>query len=196
MLPRFYSDPSTGCIHGTPGAIIRCVTVARILLLVIVLAMACGAEEIEPTPAASTEGMPATYGVPVRTAAQLAGDLAVTCANAVEAGQPMLLEFSAPWCSDCQLLHRMKRDGALATELSRWPTLVINVGHFDLHTELLAAFGVKLIAHWAVLEPSDCDAAPASWSRLAERTLEPNTGAEQGLSPADLAAWLASFRAL
>lgn len=159
----------------------------NLLLAIAVSALGCGAAE-------SAETLSPIYEVPVRTAAELAGDLAATCDEAVAAGRPLLLEFSAPWCSDCQRLHQMKRADALATELARWPKLVVNVGHFDLHTELLAAFEVKLIAHWAVLAPTDCDAPPATWPRLAERKLEPDSGAERTLSPADLASWLSSFR--
>ena len=88
----------------------------------------------------------------------------------------------------------MRHADALAAELARWSAVDVNVGHFDRHEDLLGAFGVKSIAHWVVLEPADCEAPVESWTRLAERKLEPASGADQSVTPEDLATWLAELR--
>ena len=134
------------------------------------------------------------YDAPLLSPAALRAELGRACTSAVDQAKPLLLEFSAPWCSDCQKLHRMKQQSVLADELENWPTLTINVGNFDAHRDLLEAFEVKQIAHWAVLAPNNCSRDPESWPRLAQRTLEPSSGAERSQSPADLANWLLAFR--
>lgn len=136
----------------------------------------------------------AAYDVPEKTAEALRTEIAAACVEAVERDHPMLVEFSAPWCSDCQRLSAMKQAPALARELAGWPRVVINVRQFDLHADLLATFGVEQIAHWAVLAPSDCREPIEGWPRLAQRKLEPYSGAERDTTPADLASWLAGFR--
>ena len=88
----------------------------------------------------------------------------------------------------------MKQQSVLESELANWPKITINVRSFDAHRDLLDAFEVRQIAHWAVLAPSNCAAPFASWPRLAQRTLEPSSGAERSQSPADLANWLLAFR--
>ena len=108
--------------------------------------------------------------------------------------RPMLLEFSAPWCTDCQLLNTLKQRGALRRELARWPRVVVNVDQFDHNVAYLEAFGVERIAHWAVLSPEDCEAPAGSWTRLAQLTVEPKSGAARGVSAGELAEWLAAFR--
>ena len=117
------------------------------LALVVFFAGGCG--EGEPPPR--------VYDVPVQSGAEVRADLHLACSEAVASGVPVLVEFSAPWCSDCQQLHRMRQQEALAAELEYWPAVDINVGHFDRHEDLLGAFGVRSIAHWVVLEPTDCD---------------------------------------
>lgn len=134
------------------------------------------------------------YETPLRNESQLATTLTNVCQLSRAQERPMLVEFSAPWCSDCQLLHRMKRAASLAAELSRWPVVVINVGRFDQHPALLEALDVRSIARWTILEPSDCNSPIEDWPRLAERTLEPDSGEARSVSPDDLADWLAGFR--
>ena len=140
------------------------------------------------------EPPPRVYDVPVQSGAEVRADLHVACSEAVASAVPVLVEFSAPWCSDCQQLHRMRQADALAAELARWSAVDINVGHFDLHEDLLGAFGVKSIAHWVVLAPTDCEAPVEAWPRVAERKLEPASGADQSVTPEDLAGWLAELR--
>jgi hypothetical protein len=134
------------------------------------------------------------YDTPKRSDAELARLLVATCERAQSPRRPLLIEFSAAWCSDCLELQLMKQEPALASELDRWPMVVINVGEFEQHPDLLEAFAVRRIARWVVTEPTDCKHPAASWTRLASRTLEPVTGEASDLTPAALAAWLESLR--
>jgi thiol-disulfide isomerase/thioredoxin len=134
------------------------------------------------------------YDTAVRGNAELSAALVDVCARSLDRDRPLLLEFSAPWCSDCLVLHRMKQQKILAAELARWPHIVINVGEFEEHPELLEAFEVRSIARWVVLRPSTCEAPVSEWPRIAQRTLEPDSSEEHGLSPGDLAVWLESLR--
>lgn len=145
--------------------------------------------------AGCSEAPPSVYDVPIRSSGEIVASLRAACEDSLDRSRPMLVEFSAAWCSDCQTLHRMKQRRVLERELSSWPKVVINVGMFDRHRELLEAFGVEAIAHWVVLSPRDCAPPAASWRRLAERTLEPASGPERGLSAAEIAEWLAAIRA-
>jgi thiol-disulfide isomerase/thioredoxin len=149
------------------------------------LALACHDGGGKPIPA---------YDAPLLSPQAVRRELSAACVASTESKRPLLLEFSAPWCSDCQKLHIMKQESVLASELARWPSVTINVGNFDAHRDLLEAFGVEQIAHWAVLAPNDCESAAPSWPRLAQRTLEPSSGQERSQSPSDLAHWLLAFR--
>lgn len=125
----------------------------------------------------------------LRTPSELEGDLARACQEARKAGQLVLLEFSAPWCKDCVRLQAMKREPVLEQALLRYRELDVNVGDFDQHPSLLAAFNVRAIAHWELLAPTDCSAPPWLWRRLGHRTLEPETGKAR-VSAQDLVHWL------
>lgn len=137
---------------------------------------------------------PTAYDAPFRSDAQLRAELDALCRTARKAGRPLLVEFSAAWCSDCRRLHEMKQDPALASELVEWPSIVVNVGRFDRHRPLLATLRVASIAHWEVLAPSDCDKPIGGWPSLARRTLEVSSGAARNLAPSDLAGWLSAIR--
>src|SRR6056297_3099252 len=50
----------------------------------------------------------ARYAVPMRSDAELAALLRELCEQA-GGDRPVLVEFSAAWCSDCQRLQEMKR---------------------------------------------------------------------------------------
>ncbi len=156
-------------------------------MLPLLLLAAC--EQAEAPPAADAD-----YDVPFRSDAQLATQLTDLCQLAGDRDQPLLVEFSAAWCSDCRKLHGMKQDPALAEELGRWPKIVVNVGRFDRHRDVLAALEVESIAHWEILAPSKCEAEVGEWPTLAERTLEVSSGAAQDLTSDALARWLAKLR--
>ena len=153
----------------------------------------------EPTSTAATTGPNAisthpSYDVPFRTDTELESVLGQVCEAAVARQRPLLLEFSAAWCGDCRKLGEMKTDDALAQELAYWPKLIVNVGRFDRHRDLMAELDVESIAHWAVLAPTHCKAPVGSWPRRAQRTLEVSSGEARHLSPSDLAAWLKGLR--
>lgn len=133
------------------------------------------------------------YDVPLRSDAELGAELRALCESR-DPGAPVLVEFSAAWCSDCQRLDQMKQAANLARELEVWPHLTVNVARFDRHREILDGLGIESIAHWAVLAPSDCSVPITEWSRIADRTLEVSSGPGRELEPADLAAWLRRFR--
>jgi thiol-disulfide isomerase/thioredoxin len=137
---------------------------------------------------------PSEYDTPIRSDAAVRAELASACRDSIERDRPLLLEFSAPWCTDCQRLHRMKQQGSLARELSSWPMVVVNVDRFDHNVALLEAFGVERIAHWAVLAPHDCNRPAETWPRLVQQTLEPKSGAERGTPPDEIARWLLALR--
>lgn len=135
-----------------------------------------------------------TYDTPIKTSAELGKELAAACDSSVAKGQPMLIEFSATWCGDCQKLSGMKKDAELAAELKGWDVVVINVGQFDQHTELLEAYRVNAIANWAVVAPADCGSPATGWALQAQRTLEPKSGAP--VTSVELATWLRANRGI
>lgn len=137
---------------------------------------------------------PPAYSVPERSPAELHRELTGACEQARRSDQLVLLEFSAAWCKDCRRLSLMKSEPALAEELRRFREVVVNVGDFDRHAELLGRFGVRAIARWEVLEPGDCQRPAWTWKRRGHRTLEPETGKEK-VAPADLEQWLRRLRA-
>ena len=152
------------------------------LLLTIILLIGCSDPETRP------------YAAPPQTGAEVRAELADICQAAVANKQPVLVEFSAPWCSDCQRLQRMKQESVLVRELAEWPNATINVGRFDLHRDMLDSFGIEKIANWSIFQPTDCDAPFELWPRVISRTLEPSSGAERDTSPSQLAQWLRNFR--
>ena len=147
-----------------------------------------------PTASAPTAGTPTAYDVPFRTDAELDQEIGRVCRDAIERDRPLLMEFSAAWCSDCRKLNEMKSESTLAAELSEWSSLTVNVGRFDRHTELMASLDIESIAHWAIFTPSDCRTPVSAWPRHAARTLEVSSGAARNLTPRDLAEWLSAFR--
>ena len=171
-------------MHATPP-------LALITVLATFWALAC--EPAGPgdpgTPPPST-----AYDVPFRSDAELSSELASLCRTASDTGRPLLVEFSAAWCSDCRRLHEMKHAPSLADELARWPAIVVNVGRFDRHRPLLAKLGVESIAHWEVMAPARCGEPIEAWPTVARRTLEVSSGAARDLTPRDLAGWLAAVR--
>lgn len=144
--------------------------------------------------AASGGAEPLAYDAQFRSDSELEAELAGLCERARRRDHPLLVEFSAAWCSDCRRLQEMKGHPALAAELRRWPSITVNVGRFDRHRPLLDALDVDSIAHWQVFAPDDCADGIADWPSLARRTLEVSSGAARSLSPADLAGWLTRIR--
>jgi hypothetical protein len=161
--------------------------------------IACGVDEANRSRNANDENAspvtPLAYTVPLRSDEALRQALAEVCraAQHSDSGRA-LIEFSAAWCSDCRRLHAMKQAPVLARELETWPRLVVNVGQFDRHRDLLDALAIRRIAHWSIFEPTDCAAPLPRWPRIRARTLEVSSGDARHLTPRDLADWLAQQR--
>lgn len=120
---------------------------------------------------------------------QLKLELATRCRAALAVSQPVLVEFSAPWCQDCRRLQEMKKEPVLADALKKTQFVTINVGDFDRHKQLVQDFDIRVIARWQLLSSESCETPLAGWKRLAGRTLEPETG--KPVTAEQLAAWLA-----
>lgn len=142
---------------------------------------------------APTAGTASAEDLRARTDLELARDARAVCEAARSADRLVLLEFAAPWCSDCRTLERLCEETPLAEKLREFERLRVDVGRFDRHLELLLAFDVRAIAQWNVLAPERCDAPLATWPRLASRTLEPRSGAR--VRTDELADWLATQQA-
>ena len=132
------------------------------------------------------------YDVPERSDAELMEQARQVCETAQTRKQPVLLEFSAAWCSDCRALAKLEQEPALARSLAEYARLAINVGRFDRHPALLQSVGLRAIAYWVVVAPHECTSEPQSWPRVASRTLEPATGTP--VRSDELAAWLDARR--
>jgi thiol:disulfide interchange protein len=132
------------------------------------------------------------YDVPERSDVELSEEARKACETSRTRKQPLLLEFTAAWCSDCRALAKLEKEPALARSLAEYARLAINVGRFDRHRALLQSFEVRAIAYWVVVAPQDCAREPQSWSRVASRTLEPLSGTP--VRSDELATWLDAKR--
>ena len=137
----------------------------------------------------------AVDGWTVHTPVELATELKTACERAAPAQKPVLLGFSAPWCLDCKVLHKLEADPKVTAELARWERVVTDVGRFERHAELLRAFGGDRIAWWAALQPTaeNCAKPVTSWPRLRTGGIEPASGTTVQ-SADDLVQWLADAR--
>jgi hypothetical protein len=137
----------------------------------------------------------ATEGWTIHSDVELRAALKTACTKASASGRPVLLGFSAPWCLDCTVLHRLEKDPKVIAELANWERIVTDVGKFERHKSMLQAFGGDRIAWWAALQPTaaQCDADPTTWPRLRTGGIEPASG--QKLQTADaLVQWLRDAR--
>ena len=140
------------------------------LAAVVVLA-GCG----QASPPLPQPPNPSAYWIE-RSDAELDAVLGETCERAVSAGKPVLVAFSAPWCIDCRQMRALEAQAVLRDELDSWEVVVVHVGRFDRHPQLMDAFDVGAIAHWAALRPVDCTSKVVSWPVLRASTFEPSTG--------------------
>lgn len=145
------------------------------IVLVLLSLVAC---DDDPEPAAPP---PESY-VPM-SEAELSAALDAAKARAAEHDRRVLLDFGADWCPDCREVLRLAHEPVVAELLATdYETVVIDVGRFDRHTELLERYGIERIATLVVLD--------ASGQRVAQTTLEPITGGAEGLTGEMLAGWL------
>lgn len=172
-----------------------------ILLLAALLACSpTAAPSAGPSPQVATDPTPPSSRKPprdadiwvARTDSELEATLQATCEAARAAEQPVLLQFSASWCTDCKRLHTMSTQEPLRGALARWTTLIIDPGRFDRHKDLLRAFQVSRLATWVAVAPEDCRLPAPAWTRLAHGSFEPATG--EPVTAADLVAWLDQAR--
>jgi thiol:disulfide interchange protein len=163
--------------------------------MLILLLLACDPARSEPAAAPAEAAPPAAapYWVQ-RSDRELDDALRATCERATAAGQPVLLAFSAPWCSDCNRVRQLEGEDPLHSELAGWQELVVDVGRFDRHTALLEHFGVEGIAHWVALRPESCVVPVTRWRVLRSGRFEPASNAAGPRTAADLAAWLVAAR--
>ncbi|MEY9876966.1 thiol:disulfide interchange protein [Streptacidiphilus sp. MAP12-33] len=71
--------------------------------------------------------------------ADAAGAVAAALARSRRDGRPVLVEFGASWCVDCQALAQRTTEPAVRLLLQRDYRLVtVDVGHFDRNTALAA----------------------------------------------------------
>ncbi|MBO6933792.1 MAG: thioredoxin family protein [Deltaproteobacteria bacterium] len=132
----------------------------------------------DPEPAMAP---PETYVT--MTDAELTAALDAAKASAAANDRRILLDFGADWCPDCREVLRLSHEPAMAALLAeKYETIVIDVGRFDQHTELLERYGIERIATLVVLD--------ANGEKVAQTTLEPITGDAEGLTGEMLAGWL------
>lgn len=98
-------------------------------------------------------------------------------------GKQVLLEFVAPWCTDCREVAKIAQKEPAASVLrDRYVVVPVDVGRrFDRNKALLREHDIKVIAALVVLD--------ADGKRVAKTTLEPITKRE-ALTAEELAAWL------
>lgn len=119
-----------------------------------------------------------------RTDAQLAAKIerAMQCGR--RRGTKVLLEFTAPWCTDCREMARVEAQEPAASVLAeRYERVRVNVRQWDAHRALMEQHNVRAIAAYVVLDPR-------TGARLAQTTREPITGASGAITSAQWAAWL------
>lgn len=134
------------------------------------------------------------YDVPRRSDAEVRALLGAACKNAHGSDQPLLLEVGADWCSDCRLLHKMEREEPLASAITGFEQVTLNLGE-DAQDWLRDAFGIKAIARWLVFRPTDCDATIETWKPLASRVVEPASNGKVS-NAGKLVSWLEQSRTL
>ncbi|MCO4743218.1 MAG: thioredoxin family protein [Proteobacteria bacterium] len=129
-----------------------------------------------------------------RTDLELDDALKSVCRDSVEDGKPILLEFSAPWCVDCRKLNELSTDDAVKAELEQFHHLTVDVGKWDRHKPLIAAFEVSALAWWVAMKPTNCGHAITKWPRLKEGGFEPASSPTGVRTAEGVATWLAEAR--
>lgn len=129
-----------------------------------------------------------------RSDVELQTALMQVCEASTSDGKPVLLEFSAPWCIDCRALEALEPHPRMVEEYANWHRLRVDVGRFDRHADLLAAFDVKAIAHWTALRPDTCTQPASKWRSLGDKLVELNSGSAAAEGPEGLLMWLKMAR--
>lgn len=147
------------------------------------------------TPALLLLAALAAEGWTVHTPEALATEIQAACARATAAEKPVLLGFSAPWCLDCKVLHKLESDPKVQAELANWERVVTDVGRFERHQSLLKELDGDRLAWWAALKPTaaQCADSPATWPRLKVGGIEP-ASSKKLQTVDDIVGWLTTAR--
>jgi thiol:disulfide interchange protein len=123
-----------------------------------------------------------------RTDAELSAKIerAMQCGRA--RGTRVLLEFTAPWCTDCREMARVEaQEPAQSVLAARFERVRVNVKRWDAHRGLVERYGIRAIAAYVALDPR-------TGAVLAQTTQEPITGTSGAITSERWAAWLRSVR--
>lgn len=140
------------------------------LLVGLLLASAAACATPSAPPSVPTATAPAEYW-PARTNEGHLAALGDACTRSRADQKPVLLVFSAPWCSDCRALKSTETHPLARAELSEWHRVTVRMDDGD-PTALPEAFGVRRIPTLVALRPTDCDVPVTEWPRLAETPME------------------------
>jgi thiol:disulfide interchange protein len=163
------------------------------VLLYAIALIGCAVPPQEPE--LESVSKPDPHWIP-RTDAELETALNASCEASLASHNPLLLEFSAPWCIDCRKLEALEEEPTLVREFDQWERLRIDVGRFDRHSALREAFGVHAIAHWVAVKPTQgCSGTADRWTRLKQSTIEIETGSSGPRTVGELVTWLKEARA-
>ncbi|MFO0560738.1 MAG: thioredoxin family protein [Polyangiales bacterium] len=103
-------------------------------------------------------------------------------------GTRVLLEFTAPWCTDCREMARIEaQEPAQSVLAERFERVRVNVKRWDAHRALVERYGIRAIAAYVALDPR-------TGAVLAQTTQEPITGTSGAITSERWAAWLRSVR--
>jgi thiol-disulfide isomerase/thioredoxin len=73
-------------------------------------------------------------------------------ARAKASGKKVLIDFGGNWCPDCRLLAGVFREPAVDAWLpENFVVVAVNVGHFEVNTDIAARYNVKIKAVPTVL---------------------------------------------
>lgn len=120
---------------------------------------------------------------PVQSAAATEARLRQACTEAAGNGRLLLIEFSAPWCDVCRDVKVEAGAARVEQELSRFDSVVVNVGEDRELDGLRRQLGARAIPYWTVIRTEHCAAELGAWPRIASQ--HPKADAEA------LAMWLA-----
>jgi hypothetical protein len=129
----------------------------------------------------------------VQTDGELRGELRAACEAGLADGEPVLMEFTAAWCGDCRWVQAAETDPAVQAEMAQWHRVIVDVGRFERHTELLKHFGGNAITWFVASHPKDCALPVEQWPVGFSGAFEASA-LKGAAKPADLVQVLTSAR--